>query len=136
MSNGQKYHLNLYNKFELSIQNWFIFGFNCLTSVICKYCANSFYLFLFKSGFIHPVINLWRTESIINTGIFIAVLKIADGFSKQKVSFLFSLINSKLDIKVKLVFTSTNWGIDFYFCLCIYNFLFLFAFKQTSVIGK
>ena len=62
------------------------------------------------------------TEIIINTCISMKILKIADSFLRQKVGFLCSLINKRLDMKVKSIFAYTNLGMSLYFYIYIYYF--------------
>ena len=75
--------------------------------------------------------NFRGTESIISTSIFMAALKIANNFSRQKVVFPSSLINIGLDKMGKEISACTNLGMDLYLYICIFYFLFLFALKWT-----
>ncbi len=68
--------------------------------------------------------NRRETEGIISIGIFISDLKMFDSFSRQKVDFWFSLINSGLDIGLKSLFPFISLDISLYFYIYIYQFLF------------
>ena len=78
--------------------------------------------------------NCIRSEDIISTGIHIAILMIFDSFLKQKVCFLYCLINSRPNIKVKLIFTYMTLGMSFYFYIFIYHFLFFYCSNRRKLL--
>ncbi len=81
-----------------------------------------------------PSIQLWTVD--ISTDTSMVALKIADSFSKRKVSFPYSLINSRPDMRVKPIFVCTTLDMGLYFCICIYHFSFFLAFKRAWVVGR
>lgn len=134
MRNSRKSRLNFYSQFCLLIWNWFMVLLNGWTSFICHQYNNLFYSFTVRSGSIIQVMNCKETENIIKASIFIEVLKIVDSFSRLKFGSPFSFINSRPNMKEKLIFSFTTLGIGIYFWIFIYHICFCWQSNRDNLV--
>ena len=74
-------------------------------------------------------------NTIINMSVSLVILEVWNCFSRRKVGFLCSLINSRPNIWVKPVFSYTALNICFLLYICIPN-LFLFLCNGTQVVVR